>query len=168
MNPTEDIFDVVNEKDEVISQEPRSVVHARGLRHRAAHVLVFNAAGEIFLQLRSKTKDNNPGVWDSSCSGHVDAGESYAVAAERELMEEIGLLVEDPLEPLFKVDACKETGHEFVWVYRTQSEGPFELNPEEIDEGQWMSPDDLTTATKKTPADFSPSFLLIWRRLGIG
>ena len=168
MNPTEDIFDVVNENDEVISQEPRSVVHAMGLRHRAAHVLVFNAAGEIFLQLRSKTKDNNPGVWDSSCSGHVDAGESYAVAAERELMEEIGLLVEDPLEPLFKIDACKETGQEFAWIYRTQSEGPFELNPEEIDGGQWMSPDDLNTAIRITPADFSPSLQLIWQHLGLG
>ena len=81
MNLPEDIFDVVNENDEVISREPRSVVHATGLRHRAAHVLVFNAAGNIFLQLRSNTKDNNPGVWDSSCSGHVDAGESYIVAA---------------------------------------------------------------------------------------
>ena len=165
MNPPEDIFDVVDENDEVISQEPRSVVHARGLRHRAVHVLVFNAAGEIFLQLRSKTKDNNPGVWDSSCSGHVDAGESYAVAAERELMEEIGLLVEDPLEPLFKVDACKETGQEFVWVYRTQSEGPFELNSEEIGDGQWTTQGALTTNMEKNPADFSPSLLLIWKRL---
>jgi len=168
MNLPEDIFDVVNENDEVISREPRSVVHATGLRHRAAHVLVFNAAGNIFLQLRSNTKDNNPGVWDSSCSGHVDAGESYIVAAERELMEEIGLLVEKPLEPLFKVDACKETGHEFVWVYRTQSEGPFELNPEEIKDGRWMSPDDLTTAMEKTPANFSPSLQLIWKHLGLG
>ena len=168
MNPPEDIFDVVNEDDEVIGREPRSVVHAKELRHRAAHVLVFNAAGEIFLQLRSQTKDNNPGVWDSSCSGHVDAGESYAVAAERELMEEIGLLVEEPLEPLFKIDACKETGQEFAWIYRTQSEGPFELNPEEIDDGQWMSPDDLNTAIRITPADFSPSLQLIWQHLGLG
>ncbi len=167
MNPPEDIFDVVNEDDEVIGREPRSVVHAKELRHRAAHVLVFNAAGEIFLQLRSQTKDNNPGVWDSSCSGHVDAGESYAVAAERELMEEIGLLVEEPLEPLFKIDACKETGHEFVWVYRTHSEGPFELNPEEVDDGKWMSPDDLTAAIGRTPLDFSPSLQLIWKRLEI-
>ena len=165
MNLTEDIFDVVNENDEVIGQKPRSVVHAQGLRHRAAHVLVFNADGKIFLQLRSKTKDNNPGVWDSSCSGHVDAGESYAVAAERELMEEIGLLVEEPLEPLFKIDACKETGHEFVWVYRTQSEGPFELNPAEIDEGQWIAMDDLNAAIEGSPTDFSPSLRLIWRRL---
>jgi isopentenyldiphosphate isomerase len=80
-------------------------------------------------------------------------------------MEEIGLLVEDPLEPLFKVDACKETGQEFVWVYRTQSEGPFELNSEEIGDGQWTTQGALTTNMEKNPADFSPSLLLIWKRL---
>ena len=69
---SEDIFDVVNEHDEVIDQQPRSVVHAQGLRHRAAHVLVFNSAGAAFLQLRSQSKDNHPGVWDNACSGHVD------------------------------------------------------------------------------------------------
>ena len=44
MNPAEDIFDVVNEHDEIIDQQPRSLVHSQGLRHRAAHVLVFNKA----------------------------------------------------------------------------------------------------------------------------
>jgi len=161
---TEDIFDVVNEHDEVIGREPRSVVHVRGLRHRAAHVLVFNAAGKVFLQLRSMTKDNNPGVWDSSCSGHVDAGETYVVAAERELMEEIGLLVEQPLEPLFKLDACEDTGMEFCWVYRTQSEGPFDLNSEEIDEGRWFSAQELTEQLDANPEVYSPSLRLIWNQ----
>ena len=53
MNPAEDIFDVVNEHDEIIDQQPRSLVHSQGLRHRAAHVLVFNKAGQVFLQLLS-------------------------------------------------------------------------------------------------------------------
>ena len=161
----EELFDVVNEDDEVIGQQPRSVVHAKGLRHRAAHVLVFNAAEEIFLQLRSMAKDNNPGMWDSACSGHVDAGESYADAAARELMEEIGLLVETPLEPLFKIAACEDTGQEFVWVYQTQSEGPFTLNTDEIDEGRWLSSEDVTSALAETPEKYSPSFRLIWERL---
>ena len=60
----EEIFDVVNERDEVIDQKPRGEVHARGLLHRAVHVLVFNSRGEIFLQKRSVKKDRQPGVWD--------------------------------------------------------------------------------------------------------
>src|ERR1700761_5785521 len=47
-NMPEEIFDVVNEKDEVIAQMPRSQVHREGHKHRAVHVLVFNRQGEIF------------------------------------------------------------------------------------------------------------------------
>lgn len=86
----EDIFDVVNERDEVIETKLRSVVHAQGLLHRAVHVFVFNSRGEIFLQKRSMKKDRQPGVWDSSCSGHVDSGETYDETAVRELGEEWG------------------------------------------------------------------------------
>ena len=45
---TEEIFDVVNERDEVVGQQPRSEVHRLGLMHRSVHVLVFNAAGRCF------------------------------------------------------------------------------------------------------------------------
>ncbi|MDG1833609.1 MAG: NUDIX domain-containing protein [Verrucomicrobiota bacterium] len=165
MNPAEDIFDVVNEHDEIVDQQPRSVVHAQGLRHRAAHVLVFNEGGQAFLQLRSKLKDNYPGVWDNACSGHVDAGESYAVAAERELMEEIGLLVDNPLEELFKLEARLENGMEFVTVFMTDSEGPFELNAEEIDDGRWATPTEIQTALQTEPEKYSPTFRMIWERL---
>ena len=161
----EDIFDVVNEHDEVVEQLPRSLVHAQELRHRAVHVLVFNNNGQVFLQLRSKTKDNDPGLWDNSCSGHVDAGESYAVAAERELMEEIGLLVEEPLEELFRLEACPETGMEFITVFMTESEGPFELCAEEIDEGRWASTTEIRNALQTEPENYTPTFRMIWERL---
>src|ERR1044072_5732360 len=98
----EDIFDVVNERDEVIDRKPRSEVHRLGLLHRAVHVLVFNSRGQIFLQKRSMKKDRQPGVWDSSASGHVDSGEDYDTCAVRELREEIGLKGAQPLERLIK------------------------------------------------------------------
>ena len=161
----EDIFDVVNDDDEIIGRELRSVVHSRGLLHRAVHVLVYNAAGQLFLQKRSMTKDNDPGLWDSSCSGHVDSGESYAVAAERELMEEIDLLVDEPMEELFKIEASARTGFEFAVIYRTESEGPFTLCPEEIDEGRWFTSEEIDNALANEPEKFSPTFKIVWARL---
>src|SRR5579864_5428492 len=118
----EEIFDIVNERDEVIGQAPRKEVHARGLWHRAVHVLVFNAHGDVFLQKRSMLKDTAKGKWDSSSSGHLDTGEDYDTCAVRELREEIGLIVDRVPSRLFKIDACNETGQEFVWVYRMESE----------------------------------------------
>ena len=34
---SEEIFDVVNERDEVVGQKPRREVHRTGLKHRAVH-----------------------------------------------------------------------------------------------------------------------------------
>ena len=73
----EEIFDVVNERDEVVGQLSRREVHRQGLMHRAVHILMFNSAGKVFLQKRSMKKDNFPGTWDSSAAGHVDTGEDY-------------------------------------------------------------------------------------------
>jgi isopentenyl-diphosphate delta-isomerase type 1 len=159
----EDIFDIVDERDEVIDRKPRSEVHARGLRHRAVHVLVFNSRGEVFLQKRSMKKDRQPGVWDSSCSGHVDSGEVYDQTAVRELREEIGLRLDAAPQKLFKIDACEETDAEFVWVYRCESEGPFQLHPDEIETGDWFATERVTQWMAEKPQDFAPAFMLIWK-----
>lgn len=162
---SEEIFDVVNERDEVIDRRPRHEVHARGLLHRAVHVLVFNARGEIFLQKRSTKKDRQPGVWDSSASGHVDSGEDYDACAVRELREEIGLCLPQTPRRLFKLAACEETDAEFVWVYRCENEGPFVLHPDEIDEGGWFTAETLTRWMNERPQDFASALVFIWRRL---
>ncbi len=158
----EEWFDVVNERDEVVGREVRRKVHALGLWHRAVHVLVFNRAGEVFLQKRSMSKDLSPGLWDSSCSGHLDSGEDYDVAAVRELAEEIGVAISQPPARWFRLEACEETGWEFVWVYRLENEGPFVLHPEEIETGAWFAPADVTRRIAAEPAQFCPSFKLLW------
>lgn len=159
---TEEVFDVVNEQDEVIDQKPRSEVHRLGLLHRAVHILVFNHAGKVFLQKRSMSKDTHPGTWDSSTSGHVDSGEDYDQSAVRELHEEIGLRIDAAPERLFKIDACGETDQEFVWIYRTESEGPFELHPEEIETGDWFGIAEVTEWIKSKPEEFAPAFRHLW------
>src|SRR5947209_3224114 len=123
MSPHQEIFDVVDGDDCVIGHAPRSEVHARGLRHRAVHVLVFNESGELFVQKRVESKDTFPGCYDSSASGHLKSGEEYDACAVRELHEELGLGVRiSDLERRFKITACAETGWEFVWVYTLRAD----------------------------------------------
>jgi len=161
---SEEIFDVVNELDEVVDALPRSAVHRLGLLHRAIHVLVLNARGEIFLQKRSLSKDTHPGKWDSSCSGHVDQGEDYDTSAIRELGEELGITIEAAPERLFKIDACAETDHEFVWVYRLEHEGPFTLHPEEIETGEWFASGHVCEWVAEKPEEFASGFRAVWER----
>lgn len=160
-----EIFDVVDENDEVIGQRTRADVHALGLRHRSIHLLVFNTAGELFLQKRSLTKDENPGEWDSSVSGHVDSGESYADCVLRETAEEIGHRIVDEPEFLFKFDAEEKTGMEFCKVYSTTAEGPFTLDPVEITEGRWYSPQEIDDAISAGNPVLTASLKAIWARL---
>lgn len=158
----EEWFDVVDTNDAVIGRAPRREVHARGLWHRAVHVLVFNAAGQVFLQKRSMAKDMSPGLWDSSCSGHLDTGEDYDAAAQRELGEELGLRLAQPPARWHRVAACAETGWEFCWVYRLTAEGPFVLHPEEIERGEWVAPAEVTRRLAANPGNYCPAFTLIW------
>ena len=162
---SEEIFDVVNERDEVVGQRPRSEVHRLGLMHRAVHVLVFNRRGEVFLQKRSMTKDRQPGLWDSSASGHLDTGEAYDACAMREVREEIGLALQSPPRRLFKLAASDMTDQEHVWIYRCEAEGPFTLHPEEIERGGWFTAEEVTSWMRDKPEEFASALLVIWPKV---
>lgn len=164
MAVSEDLFDVVDADDTVIGVEARATVHREGLMHRAVHVFVFNQAGQLYLQRRSMNKDSAPGKWVSSCSGHVDSGEDYDSAAPRELREEIGLANPEGLQRVFKEAPCRQTGQEFVWVYRCVSEGPFTLDPEEVSDGKWVDIDTLDRWLEERPRDFAWSFVHLWAK----
>ncbi|MDD3180347.1 MAG: NUDIX domain-containing protein [Opitutaceae bacterium] len=157
-----ELFDVVDEHDRVVGQAPRGEVHARELRHRAVHVLVVNARSEVFLQKRSLAKDTFPGAWDSSASGHLGEGEDYDTTALRELGEELGWQPAQAPRRLFKLTACRETGWEFVWVYSVAGEGPFQLQPEEIESGGWFTPVDIDRWVALRPEEFATAFVLLW------
>ena len=166
MSHDEEWFDVVDRHDQVIDRQTRRVVHEQGLRHRAIHVLVFNQAGQVFLQKRAMTKDASPGLWDSSCSGHVDAGEDYDTAAQRELLEELGVEASHELQRLTHLEASPETTQEFIGVYRLQHEGPFVLDPVEIEAGDWITTEALNHQIKQTPTVFCPVFRHVWTIVG--
>lgn len=161
---SEEIFDVVNERDEVVGQLPRREVHRQNLRHRAVHVLVFNRRGELFLQQRSLTKDNFPGVWDSSSSGHLDTGEEYDPCTLREVREELGVELGAVPARLFKLEATAETGWEFCWVYRADHDGPFVLQECEVRGGGWFTVEAIGEWLQRRPQDFANAFHAVWRR----
>ena len=159
-------FSVVDENDTVVGAAPRDTVHANNLLHRAVHILLFNDAGELFLQKRSRFKDRHPCVWDSSAAGHVDDGEDYDTAAGRELQEELGVSAE--LHRVLKLPASEKTGQEFIWLYRGNHSGPFQLARSEIELGDFFPPALVTAWAAARPDDFAPGFLECWRAYTAG
>jgi 8-oxo-dGTP pyrophosphatase MutT (NUDIX family) len=85
---------IVNDKDEVIGEEERSVVHEKGLKHREIHVWLVTPDKEFIFQERGQNTDTWPGYFDVTVGGHLDTPEeTYEDCAERELLEETGISV---------------------------------------------------------------------------
>ena len=162
MQDPNELFDVVDEHDQVTGQAARQEVHARRLRHRAVHVFLLNSAGELFVQLRAPTKDTFPECYDSSASGHLNAGETYDACAIRELREELTLDVPPAvLQRRFKIDAREQTGWEFVWVYSAIGAFVPAPNPAEIISGEFLSRADVQQLVTRNPERCAPGFVLI-------
>lgn len=156
---SEELFDVVDEEDQVLERLPRSVVHERGLMHRSVHVFVFNTEGLLLIHLRSADKDEYPSLWTSSASGHVSAGESYDDAAPRELAEELGL--HEPLTRLAKFPASEQTAREFTMLYELMTDTPPEFDQAEIERIEFRDPLELLHDLRRDPESFSPPFRLL-------
>ncbi len=154
-------FPVVDENDEILHDASRSEVHANNLRHRAVHILIFNPAGELYLQQRSRWKDRHPLKWDSSAAGHVDVEESYDETAPRELEEELGISV--PLKKISKLPASERTDQEFIWLYRGEHAGAFSPNRAEIETGAFFPKAVIDGWIAARPADFAPGFIECWK-----
>ena len=157
-----ELIAVVDKNDLFIENKPRNLVHQLGLRHRAVHILVFNDRQQLFLQKRSLSKDINAGLWDTSAAGHVDAGESYAACAHRETIEELGVCVDATLSFLFKLPAKQETGMEFVQVYKSLHNGPFTLEADEIDGGQWFDMKEVSQRVAINDSSLTETFKTLW------
>ncbi len=160
-----EIFDVVDDQDNVLGTATRAEVHAQNLRHRAVHVLVFNPRGDLLLQQRSTLKDVHPGVWDSSVAGHLDSGEDYQTAAIREMAEEMGIADGQP-EETARLAACEATGWEHVRVYRACHDGPVRFPCAEVRAALWLPVAEVAAWIAARPSDFAPGFLACWTAVG--
>jgi len=162
----EDIFDIVDENDRVVASALRSRVHADRLMHRAAHVLIFSKNfSKILLQKRSSKKDSYPFCWTTSCSGHIDSGETYDIGVIREMKEETGLEISiSQFEKIGKISASEKTGFEWTFVYTLSIDENSKLSysSEEIDSFKWVSLADFERILKDEPQTVTPSFVAVW------
>ncbi|MES2014706.1 MAG: NUDIX domain-containing protein [Patescibacteria group bacterium] len=149
----------VDEHDNVIGAGPRREALEKGITHRVARIFLFNKKGEVLMQKRAEHLLSLPGRWDQSAAGHVDEGESYLQAAEREMREEIGLsniplalvgkffYTEEIDEPLVK--------KRFNTLYTAKYDGEIHFNTDEVSEVRWIPPAQLKQLMEAKPSDFT-------------
>ena len=91
-----ELFDILNpdgSKTGIVRE--RVVAHREGSLHATVHMWIVRpnekSGYDVLLQKRSQTKDSNPGSYDISSAGHVDAGDEILESAIRELKEELDI-----------------------------------------------------------------------------
>jgi isopentenyldiphosphate isomerase len=136
INPGDELVDVIDDQGRTIATVARREMRARRLPHRCTYILVFNRSGDVYVHLRTASKDVYPSYWDVAIGGVVAAGESFAAGARRETAEELG--IDAKPEALFPFRYEDATTVVQAMVYRLIHEGPFRLQPEEIVRGEFV------------------------------
>ena len=114
-----------------------------GRYHMVVHVVVFDGAGRMLIQQRQPFKEGWPNLWDVTVGGSALAGESSTQAAEREVLEEIGL-------PLDLADACPvltifyDGGFDDVYIVIKEVDlAALTLQPEEVQAVRWANEEEV-------------------------
>ncbi|QIE90061.1 NUDIX hydrolase [Pseudomonas nitroreducens] len=152
----------VDDDDQLLGSLPRAELRARGLIGRGTFILLFNSAGELCVHRRTLSKAVYPGYWDPAAGGMVQAEESYAESAARELEEELGIAgVELRAHGTFFFDQPDNR----LWcaVFSAVSDAPLTLQPEEVLEAKFIDPHQaLAEAKAGTP--YCPDSLAALRK----
>ena len=132
----------------------RGVVHEDGSLHPTVHTWIVRpndkSGYDLLLQKRSECKDSNPGCWDISSAGHVEAGHGYLESAVRELKEELGI---DALPGQLREVGTRRCGFEsefygrpfrdnelsMIYIYKEPvNTAELTLQESEVSETAWM------------------------------
>ncbi len=142
MGSETELVDIVDDDDRVIATVTRAEMRAGRLQHRAVSIAVMSSDRQLLVHRRADDKDVWPGMWDVAAGGVVAAGESYEMAARRELAEELGIEVADFRylgEGRFVDESVALIGRGFLAVH----DGPFTFTDGEIAEVRWVDADQI-------------------------
>lgn len=160
----EELFPVVDEEGNVLGSILRGLAHdGRKVLHPVVHLHLFNSRGELYLQLRPSWKKIQPDRWDTACGGHIEYGESIQEAFSREVFEELGIKVSNPV-PMGHYVFESKVERELVNVFRAVYDGPVYPNVDELAGGRFWTREEILDAMGKgilTP-NFESEYKRFW------
>ncbi|MGI8952834.1 MAG: isopentenyl-diphosphate Delta-isomerase [Chitinophagaceae bacterium] len=152
---------LVNEKDEQLGVMEKMEAHKKALLHRAFSVFILNEKGEMLLQQRALHKYHSGGLWTNACCSHPRPGEQIDKAAQRRLLEEMG--IETLLHKVFNFTykASFENGlteHEFDHVFIGKYNGAIKPDVNEIKDYCFKKIKDIQLSLQSHPHKYTHWF----------
>lgn len=163
-----DFVILVDELDREQGTMGKMDVHKKAILHRAISVFIFNSKGEWLLQKRAFSKYHSNGLWTNTCCSHPYPGESNIQAANRRLMEEMGLTAElmEIFHFIYKEELDNElTEHELDHVFIGFSDDEPRINKNEVVDWKYLKYDDLIRNIADAPENYTVWFKKIVKRV---
>ena len=111
--------------------------------HVVVHVCIFNSEGKMLIQQRQSFKHGWSNMWDVTAGGSAVAGDSSRTAAEREVMEEIGLKIDlKGVRPRITINY--DNGFDDVYVITQDVDiSALKLQYEEVQAVKWADSEEI-------------------------
>lgn len=154
MDTQEEILDLVNVRDEVVSHAPRSWFYANKSKNfRTVNAFIINDLGKIWIPTRTNQKQLWPSYWDASVGGHVQSGETYEAALLREAKEEVNLdLGQCDYRFIHRFSPFDSALSSFSAFYLIRHNGPVDLNMNDFSGGAFYGAEGALHAIQKGQA----------------
>jgi isopentenyl-diphosphate delta-isomerase len=146
----DELLDIVNEQDQVIGQSYRSEVYAaKSVNFRAINGFIINDEGQLWIPRRTLNKRLFPLCLDASVGGHVESGESYEQAFEREIAEELNLDIKN-FDYSLKgyLTPYNDKVSAFMKVYEIKLNTEPNYNKNDFIESYWLYPHEVIERIK--------------------
>jgi len=137
-----EIVSVVDASNNVIGSVERARMRSENLLHRSTYIFIQNSRGQFYVQKRTMIKDYCPGYFDPAPGGVLQAGETYADGAKRELQEEMGIK-DVPLTHCFLMLYEDSRVRTFGDVWYCVYDGDLKLQAEEVESVHMMTLDEI-------------------------
>ncbi|HTF04267.1 MAG TPA: isopentenyl-diphosphate Delta-isomerase [Bacteroidia bacterium] len=168
MSTKQEYVILVDANDNETGTAEKMEAHRSGTLHRAISVFIFNSEGKWLLQKRAEGKYHSGGLWTNACCSHPRPGEDTATAAHRRLQEEMGIRCD--LNHAFAFTYRAELDHDLIeheldHIFIGRTDAVPNPDPGEVSGWKYFSTQELETALKESPDQFTEWFKLILPRL---
>ena len=159
---------LVDKNDNEVGTMEKQEAHVKGLLHRAFSVFIFNDKNELLLQRRAVKKYHSGGLWTNTCCSHPRQNEKTEDAAERRLLEEMGMrsTLKKQFDFVYKAKLDNNLyEHEFDHVFFGFTNDLPIINPEEVEEYTYKTLEDIGNEMKAIPDKYTEWFKICFREV---
>jgi isopentenyl-diphosphate delta-isomerase len=166
-NNTEILVALVDNNGTILGYAEKLAAHRSGDLHLAFSLMIVrrtNNSVECLLQRRAMDKYHSGGLWTNTCCSHPFPDEPMKTAAQRRVMDEIGIKKLLNLESIGRIRYCHSLDnnlieHELNTLFVAEVDDiSWHENKDEVMDVRWWKEKDIATMLQARPETFTAWF----------